>query len=330
MKDFDALSNRGQQLRLRRLAERALAEYGVRRYAMRALLHRQNTTFRVDAAGRRYVLRISRPGAPPALIRSELQWLRAIRRDAALAVPEPVPAADGRLAVEAAAEGVPQARVCSLFGWVEGRFRRPEHFGPAAIGAVGRFMGELHRHAAGFAPPAGFARPRMDYAGIVGAAHGGSLEGLLRVVPAEGRPLVERVARRTRDAMRALGQGPEVFGLIHADLHAKNYLFDRGRVGAIDFDACSRGYYLSDIAATTRMLRHPRFSADQVADAFLAGYREARALPEGLRRRLGLFKAANSLMLAVWMSGRGDNPLLRAQAAEFIAHQLEQMRCWAA
>ena len=62
----------------------------------------------------------------------------------------------------------------------------------------------------------------------------------------------------------------------------------------------------------------------------MASKTEARALPEGLRRRLGLFKAANSLMLAVWMSGRGDNPLLREQADEFIAHQMEQMRFYGA
>ena len=78
------------------------------------------------------------------------------------------------------------------------------------------------------------------------------------------------------------------------------------------------------------MLRHPRLGPEEVVAEFLSGYREVRAFLEDLRRRLDLFKAANSLMLAVWMGGRGDNPLLRVLAAGFIAHQVEQMRLYSA
>jgi Ser/Thr protein kinase RdoA (MazF antagonist) len=328
MKDFDDLSNRGQQRRLRLLAETALAEYGLRRYSLRALLHRENTTFRVDVGAgpktSRWVLRISKPTATAAAVHSELLWLRAIRRDSDLSVPEPVETRGGDLVVQVGHEAVPGTRVCALFGWIEGRFRQPKNFSRASIREVGRFMGHLHRHSQGFMPPADFVRPRLDYAGILGAAHGGSLE-TLQATTKEHR-LLEIAATKVQQAMYELGEGSEVFGLIHADLHAQNYLFHRGRVGAIDFDACSFGHYLADIAATTHMLRHPRLDSADVLEEFLGGYCAVRELNAELRAKIDLFKVANSLMLAIWMTSRGDNPLLRGQAAEFIAHQLQQIK----
>lgn len=55
------------------------------------LRHETNTTFRVVAAdGQQYVLRIHNPnGHIVPQIRSELQWLMALRQDTDLGVPEP-------------------------------------------------------------------------------------------------------------------------------------------------------------------------------------------------------------------------------------------------
>ena len=186
-------------------------------------------------------------------------------------------------------------------------------------------MGKLHLLAEKFVVPEGFVRPRMDFAGLMGAAHGGRLADLQGMVPTGDRRLIERAAARVREKLESLGEDAGDFGLIHADLHAKNYLFERGLVHAIDFDACSFGYYLSDIAATTRMIRHPRIPAPQVLAEFLHGYRQQRDFTAAAEEHLRLFKVANSLMLAIWMTSRRDNPLLRSQAEEFIRFQLEQI-----
>ncbi len=51
----------------------------------------ENHTFRIDRAdGARFILRVHRPGyQSPASIRSELEWLEALRRDSTLPVPRP-------------------------------------------------------------------------------------------------------------------------------------------------------------------------------------------------------------------------------------------------
>jgi Ser/Thr protein kinase RdoA (MazF antagonist) len=121
---YHALGRRAQIERLRRLGRAALAGYGLEGAQITLLRYEHNTTFRVDGAGGPYVLRINRPGVhTPATIASEMAWLRAVRRDTGLGVPEPVAARDGSLVCLAGAPGVPGPRVCVLLRRLEGRGR---------------------------------------------------------------------------------------------------------------------------------------------------------------------------------------------------------------
>src|SRR3712207_5927809 len=113
MKAYATLSRRGQLGRLRRLAQRALAAYGIEQARLKLLRHEHNTTWRVDAGAERYVLRINRPySLTVAAIRSEMAWLAALGRDTELSVPQPVAARDGSFYVQADAPGVPEPRTC--------------------------------------------------------------------------------------------------------------------------------------------------------------------------------------------------------------------------
>jgi Ser/Thr protein kinase RdoA (MazF antagonist) len=81
-KSFETLTHAGQLRRLRRLALAALAAYDIPEPRLTALMHGDNTTFRVDlATGERYVLRIHRSaGKTPEVVRSELAWLAALQQ----------------------------------------------------------------------------------------------------------------------------------------------------------------------------------------------------------------------------------------------------------
>src|SRR3954467_8351311 len=124
MKPYGMLSHAGQVRRLARLGQGALREYPVGVARLVPLTHEENTTFRVETPDSgRYVLRIHRPDKHTAEeIRSEIAWLSALHRDTGLAVPEPIATTEGMLLTVAADEGVPEARVCVLFRWMEGRF----------------------------------------------------------------------------------------------------------------------------------------------------------------------------------------------------------------
>jgi Ser/Thr protein kinase RdoA (MazF antagonist) len=84
--------------------------------------------------------------------------------------------------------------------------------------------------------------------------------------------------RRVRDAQERLGQSRKTFGLIHADIHQNNYLFEGTDVRLLDFGDCGWGHYLYDLAVTLECLdRMPSIAG--LRSALLAGYREIRDLP---------------------------------------------------
>ena len=114
MKSFEELTRRGRVRRYRKLAQAALAEYGISDSRLLFIRDAGNVTFRVEpldqaifkGENKRYyqnhcVFRIHEPGYQTTeAITSELEWLCALRRDTNLAVPEPVRTLGGALSVD--------------------------------------------------------------------------------------------------------------------------------------------------------------------------------------------------------------------------------------
>ncbi|MBI2504011.1 MAG: phosphotransferase [Candidatus Latescibacteria bacterium] len=325
MRPFAQLSGPGQVRRLRSLALKALEAYGLAGARLRPLKHWNNTTFAVRAGKRRLVLRLNRPGfQDEAAIHSELQWLQALA-DAGLRVPEPVSASDGRMVVKASATGVPEARDCALFAWLPGRFL-DRRLGPAQLEAVGLFAARLH--GTPFAPPPGFARKHWDLHTLLGGDPGIAREGIeAHLKPGEARVIAALRTRLAR-AFAALGSGPEAWGLIHADLHPGNLLFQRDKVGAIDFDECGWGCFAYDLAVILSELRgRPAYAA--LRQALLRGYRQVRNLPADHEGYLDTLMAGRLLGLAIWIAGVADHPENRNRASRVVAATIDQLRVFA-
>jgi len=338
---FADLTRGGQVRRLRRLAETALASYDLGTTRLTPLAHFFNTTFRVDTCcrlpgeagqsdqrangGERYVIRIHRPGSQnAAMIRSELLWLLALRREAGLVVPEPVATRDGALLMLAGAAGVPEPRHCVVFRWVAGRFLRAR-LGQRELAQVGAFMAQLHRHAERFVVPDGFLRKRWDYAGIRSAVLGTDLEQSWAHLSRADRALLDAVGAQVQQAMDSLGEGREVFGLIHADLYERNYLFANGDVHAIDFDGCGWGYYLFDIGvAFSTLLARPEYPA--LRQAFLDGYRRVRPLAAHHEALIDTFIAGRLMGHVLWLAAHVDEPSYGARAVRRITYELGELQ----
>lgn len=324
MKPYEELTHRGQVRRLRSLAENALSEYPFTVSEFSLLLHLENTTFRVDMShGHKYVLRIARPNHRSLdQIRSEVTWLKAIGRDTELVVPNPVSNGHGASVTTAGAGGVPGERYCVLFKWVDGQFYR-KRLSPVALERVGRFAGELHRHAMTFDPPQSFTRHNVQWGS---EEEPGEMERLMDKGLTEGAAIIAphdlatfTLARHhLREVMGAVGRGSDRFGLIHADLHHGNCLFYKGEVRAIDFDDCGWGHFLYDLAVTQWYLQaRPDFA--ELQEAHLNGYRQVCGLSPEEEALLPAFIAARTLLMAVYMAGRQDNPKLKDQTPQFVA-----------
>lgn len=330
MQPFNEASHRAQVLRLRNLAEDALSHYDLDVQSFSTLLHLENTTFRVETNDNTYTLRINRPNHRiEAEIRSEAVWIKALKDDTDLVVPEPVTNSDGNFVTTGTAEGVPEARFCVLFKWVEGQFYR-ERLSPVALERVGRFTAHLHNHATTFEPPDGFTRPHVEFGSedepgeMIRLLHKGFEDGAAIIAPHDLATFT--LARhRLHERIDAVGEARDVFGIIHADLHHGNLLFESENVHAIDFDDCGWGHFLYDLAVTQWYLQaRPDFA--ELCQAHIDGYRAVRSLPDEQIALLPTFRAARTLLMAVYMAGRADNPKLRDRAPQFVAHCARVLR----
>lgn len=353
---FDQLSHAEQVRRLGALARVALTSYGLEQARIVPLLHGLNAVFRVEgeplgtdrmhtvgaerAGARRtmhpqqgrFVLRVHGPeNANVAEIRSELLWLRALRRETPLVVPQPVPSLAGDLVCQVEVPGVPQPRLCVLLQWVDGRFLYNVEPSLQRLRRVGAFMAHLHRHAEGFVPPPGFVRDRQNTARLLGQwltapeERNRTWDGSRGPLSQEDEAVLDAAVATLRSAAEALRPQPGTFGLIHADLHGKNLLFAPGAVRAIDFDNCEFGYYAHDLAV---FLAHPGHSRwpDQASKraALLEGYRGVRPFPEDQEALLPTFMALRRLEGVPWLVRMSTHPTHGRWARMVLRETLEE------
>lgn len=320
MKPYDALTRLGRLRRLRQLAQAALVDYGLGGAPFDFFYDAGNVIYKVrdpDARAAQagdglyepgqYLLRIYQPGwQTPEAIELELAWLDAMRRQAGLPVPAPVPRLDGGLVTRIAIPGIPETRSCALLRWVKGRLL-PNHGRPEHYRAQGRLMAHMHNFTQewqGQLPPDNTKR-RYDGDGLfmndpeIGLPPGKSWEFL----PPDWVEPFEAVARRFRRLIDDWGTRPEVYGLIHADMGLDaNLLFWRGQPRPIDFDGSGFGYWLYDLAVA---LAHTIGTTDyaRFRDALFEGYAQHRCLPDAQFARLDLVMAAFYVYYILWMVG---------------------------
>lgn len=345
MKPYVTLSRRSQLGRLRTLAHRALAAYGIAQARLTLLRHETNTTFRVDTPGGPYVLRINRPDVHTvAAIRSELAWLSALRHDTDLGVPDPIAARDGALVVLASDAGVPEPRPCVLLRWLPGRFV-DEQLSPRQLHQVGALQATLQQHAVAWMAPGDFARARVD--NVTEAARRGGLfssaaaaavvehptrddadraVGLVsELVSAADGKLCSAGLDIVRSATRELSAQPGAFGLIHADLHQENYFFHAGAARAIDFDDCGWGFYLYDLAVTLSELEElPQYTA--LRAALVEAYGRLRPLPERYESYLAAFRVLRKLQLLLWILESREHAAFRDEWPAWARYDLDALR----
>jgi Ser/Thr protein kinase RdoA (MazF antagonist) len=312
------MSRRAQIAGLRRVALAALDQYSLPEGRLTFIAHEENTTFRHDSPAGRLLVRVHRPQRhggdidSAAAVRSELAWLQAIRAETDLQVPEPVTAKDGATTVQASAAG--ETRVCSVLRWMDGRIME-DSSRPAHLRRLGEAMARLHDQSDEWTPPPGFVRIRWDHETFFGdgMVYGETpAAGCWELLPAELRARFEAVGARMADVVE---QGD--FGLIHADLHLGNAVFQQGDVKLIDFDDCGRGPRLYELAVALWELRdEPHYPPYR--DALLQGYLAHRDLDV---THLDDFIAVRQVAFDLWYTGM-------AQVNPSFAERLDRVHRW--
>jgi len=309
-------------------ARAALTRYDVGEPSV--VLHRrgENTIFRVETeAGRRFALRLHRPGYQSASsVRSELEWASALR-DHGVRTPSVMVGSDGE-PVQKCVGSRGDVRLAVLFEWVQGPpMNANRSLNPWV--RLGETIGRIHDHGQYWRPPSWFVRHRWDAEALAGANPRWGRPELLEEWTAEDRRLLgvcrEVVLRRLRGLRDSAGEG---FGLIHADLHPGNVLVGPGGSPVvIDFDDCGYGWFLYELAVALFPTQGvPGFTLRR--DGLITGYRRVHALPDDALAELPTFLMARRLAALGWTHSRGETQHAGARRATRVRTTPRVARCF--
>jgi Ser/Thr protein kinase RdoA (MazF antagonist) len=308
----------------RRIAHEALARYGLDDVDLHFVKFRENWVFRAECDGESFAVRLHRPGLHSAVeVESELAYLDALRRRG-FPVPEPVGTRDGEL-ICPVEDGSGNAVLVDVLRWVEGgsplgdaeaAFDGTSPLTPRDFHRLGALAGTLHNHLEDLGRLPGFRRAAWDREGLVGeqALWGDPLA--LHVLSAADRELLASAVARLVVDLSSLGDGPDVYGVIHADFTPENILVRGEELVLIDFDDFGEGWHLFELATILFFYRpHPRFP--EFVDAVVAGYRTQRTLDDRQLRLWSGMLLARGLTYLGWAAERPGE-----ETSEFIAEQV--------
>lgn len=320
MTDFDRLSHAEQLARIGSLAQSVLAHYELPDDCTVTMVnHSENTTYRVDSPSRdaRWALRVHREAYHTRkAIESELAWMRALRAEAGIHCPEPLPGRNGELIQEVRGEGIPRPRHCVLFEWLEGH--EPAESGDliGPFKSLGEISGRMHRHAETWTFPPGFERLTWNFETTIGERpHWGRWKDGFAITP-ERLKLFERLRETIARRLEAFGTPPHRFGLVHADIRLANLLMHDGEPRVIDFDDCGFGWFLYDCATALSFIEHRRDVPELIA-AWVEGYRRIRELPPEEEAEIPTFVMLRRLLLVAWIGSHSETDLAQEMGEDF-------------
>jgi Ser/Thr protein kinase RdoA (MazF antagonist) len=317
-----------------RLAEAALPRWGLGGADLRMINHSENTTYRVTPAGggKPVILRVHRPGYHSIDgIRSELAWMRALQAEGGVQTPQAIPGVDGADIQTVTHPGLSGPRNCVLFDFIEGEEPRQDRDLTEPFKQLGEVTARTHLHSMRWQRPAFFERTVWDFEHSLGDKPnwGSWLEGP-DMTPAR-RPLLQRLVDAIGRRLARFGQGPDRFGLIHADFRLANLLIhpsgtpggdirggdiQGGDIRVIDFDDCGLGWFLYDAGTAVSFFEHkPEVPA--LIDAWAEGYRRVRPLSKEEEAELPTFVILRRMILFAWMGSHSETDLAKQEGPAY-------------
>jgi Ser/Thr protein kinase RdoA (MazF antagonist) len=171
---------------------------------------------------------------------------------------------------------------------------------------IGEIAAAIHNQSSRWKVPAGFERHRLDVEGLLGETpYWGRFWEHADLTSAE-KALLLRERENARARLIAYGERPDNFGLIHADLHPENIIYDGEGLALIDFDDTAYGWHLYEIAAALIMdIFAPDFEV--IRAALLEGYRQHRPLTEQDVDLLPVFLLIRGMAIIGWFHQRAEH-----------------------
>lgn len=302
--------------RYEEIAHQAIVHWYAEPVELSLLKYRENAVFKVVRDGANdSVIRVHRPGYHNRLsLQSEIAWTSALNAAGINAPNYRVGLAGEHIAeLVDTAGGVEQKPhfLCDVIEWVDGEqlgsITGETEISDQAMFSTYRVLGgiaaRVHNQSSGWIPPPDFKRHAWNAEGLLGDNPVWGCFWDLEALAPDQIKLLLAARAKLRSALEQLGEHPQYYGLIHADMLPENILVNGNNVNLIDFDDCGFGWHLFEVATSLFFyLGEPIF--DPLLEAFVAGYRQHRPMPDEHLAHLPLFFIARGFTYLGWLHTR--------------------------
>lgn len=288
-----------------------LKEWGITARDISFAHESENFIYKVKAEGdRKYAMRVHRPGSHNLVeLKSEHMWTEALSRYG-INVPKSYETINGDYLVQAKCDGF--SPYVSLMAWVDGlplskalESNKNSQFHIEKLEALGNICARMHNQAVDWDPPNHFDRYKMTAENLLGnESYWEQLGKAIGMTPKQ-RNIIISSREKVIDRMKAYGQNPRTYSVIHADLHDNNVFISGGDLVVLDFDDTCFGWHQYDLAtALYEYGDHDNFEV--LTEAMVRGYRQERELSDEDLQLLPLFLYIRTLSTMDWIHYRPD------------------------
>ncbi len=279
----------------------------------------ENVTYLVESAGTKQILRVHRENYHTLrAIECELAWMDALQTNDVIQVPKVIQGSDGAPIQQARTAGLDGPRYMVMFEFLEGQ--APDEAGDLSdkFYDLGAIAARCHLHVEKWDKPENFERLTWDAEAVFGV---NPTWGNWRDAPgvtANVAEVLEQVEAKICAQLRGIGKGPDVYGLIHADMRLANLIVGSNGTQVIDFDDCGLGWFMYDFAAAISFIEDdPQIPT--LKTAWVEGYRTIRPLGRDDEASIETMIMLRRMALLAWIGSHIEAPEPQALAPKFAA-----------
>ncbi len=256
----------------------------------------------------------------------ELSWLRNLTKTKKFQLPVPLVSNAKKLLEIVSTVEIPDGRKVALFRWTEGRFF-VKTISEKHMLMLGMHIANLHveskkekvKH-----------RRYWDAEGLLGKeAKFGDIDNLQGASRDQQFIVTKARKKLFKKFKRYELRFPNKMGLIHAELHTGNFLFNTDGIALIDFDDCGFGFFGYDVAIPIMSLdRFEKMSRKRkkiLKEAFFSEYRKVLPWDASDDKILEDFITARRLLMLGWLNSRSDNPRLKKHFKNALKHTIKHV-----
>lgn len=256
------------------IIQRVLNEFGLSNPAIELLSSTDHCNARIVTGSDNYFLKILAGDCTQAQLRSRLRFSDFLR-EGGLPIPAVLETSTGRRFATTSVAG--EERLAVLSAWIEGETlgdRTEAHW----IEKCGELLARLHVRSQAFDPPDDFEVREWDQ--VYAPPEEGWLVPFLAAEPFDdqAQETIQNAAARARTLDSRLPRDRQAYGLIHADFHGDNLIFDGQTIWIVDLEDVGWGHFLFDIAWSNVLFARHHPGAGPSLEPLLRGYERIRPL----------------------------------------------------